>query len=62
MTDDEIIDECRKRYAYLNWGMYVGNSGDETKPEAKPIEEPKIESEEERKERLWKLVQEFSSN
>ena len=48
------------------WEMYVGDSGDETAPaelNPVPIEEvysKPIESEDKKRERLWKIVQEFS--
>jgi hypothetical protein len=73
MTDDEIIDEYRKGHAKaalmaINYvdPYWVSDSGDETKPsETVPVIEEiyqRPESEEEKKERLCKLVQEFSSN
>lgn len=75
MTDDEIVDECRKGYAAILLDMnqimaagyfwYQTDSGDETSPSERnpqPIEDVyvKLESEEEKRERMWRAVQEFS--
>lgn len=91
MTDDEILDECRRRFAKcaametpqktvrqiireaqerleasmvwapIDWANHVSDSGDETSPSEvnpQPIENvyAKIESEEEKRDRLWKAV------
>ena len=64
MTREEYLKLVDFHYmASIDW---VSDSGDETKPiqitagKLSPV--VKIESEEEKRERLWRAVQEFSSN